>query len=159
MTVSSALAAAFQRVATECKAIRTSLAAVDAKLGSVPAATVKGRSSAGSGPASDLSMTTLASMLGFEVSLGTNGYIKLPLGLIIQWMQGSGEGTKTFPVAFPSSVYGVTGTMRAELVNYIFVFQAISQTVTGFVARPRYLNTANTWGVPAETWFVLAWGR
>jgi hypothetical protein len=42
----------------------------------------------------------------FVSSLNTNGYLKLPGGLIIQWGLGvtaGGVGTITFPIAFPNA--------------------------------------------------------
>ena len=39
---------------------------------------------------------------GFDVSLGTNGYQKLPTGLIIQWGQGTASGDNV-PISFSTS--------------------------------------------------------
>lgn len=48
-------------------------------------------------------------------SLGANGYVKLPSGLIMQWGTGSALGnnvdqTISFPISFPSTCYGVHAT-------------------------------------------------
>ncbi|RKP50504.1 gp53-like domain-containing protein [Trinickia fusca] len=51
----------------------------------------------------------------FGSSLGSNGYQKLPSGLIIQWggNPGSNSGMLTypFPIAFPAAVYNVSATV------------------------------------------------
>lgn len=52
----------------------------------------------------------------FESSKATNGYQKLPYGLILQWGTASiapAGGTTTFPVAFPNGTLSVTATANA----------------------------------------------
>lgn len=54
----------------------------------------------------------LKSSSSFSVSLGANGYQKLPSGLIIQWGQAAsvaagGNTLVTYPIAFPSAVRAV----------------------------------------------------
>ncbi|WGS40353.1 hypothetical protein LFL97_11440 [Burkholderia sp. JSH-S8] len=52
----------------------------------------------------------------FAASLGTNGYQKLPSGLIIQWgkmttaVGASASANQLLPIAFPNAVFVVTGT-------------------------------------------------
>ena len=48
----------------------------------------------------------------FEVSLSTNGYQKLPNGLIMQWGSASGLSTYTitFPIAFPNACQSVVAS-------------------------------------------------
>lgn len=50
---------------------------------------------------------------GGNQSLGTNGYQKLPGGLILQWGSGTSSGTGslaiTFPVAFPNDCVSIVG--------------------------------------------------
>jgi len=50
----------------------------------------------------------------FTASLSSNGYQKLPSGLIIQWMYGvnttAGDITITYPISFPNAVVSVVGT-------------------------------------------------
>ena len=57
---------------------------------------------------SDLgSLSTALTNLGFTTSAGTNGYVKLPGGIIIQWgyYNGAGSATITFPLAFPNNCF------------------------------------------------------
>lgn len=62
--------------------------------------------------------TTAWALLGFAISLGTNGYIKLPTwmsGLTIQWCQGAnvtGDSIQTvsFPIAFSTACLAVFTT-------------------------------------------------
>jgi hypothetical protein len=42
---------------------------------------------------------------GENQSLSANGYQKLPGGLIIQWGTREGDGSVTFPIAFPNAVF------------------------------------------------------
>jgi hypothetical protein len=59
---------------------------------------------------------------GSNVSLTTNGYQKLPSGLIIQWGRNSPNATVTFPIAFPTACFGVTlgaGTNFEPFANAI----------------------------------------
>jgi hypothetical protein len=51
---------------------------------------------------------------GFASSFTSNGYQKLPSGLIIQWMSGTAGGSSTsanniFPIAFPNALLMATG--------------------------------------------------
>ena len=61
---------------------------------------------------SGMTQTALARMPGFAASLATNGYQKLPSGLIIQWGSVSGVvyagTTYSFPVAFPTGCLSMT---------------------------------------------------
>ena len=50
----------------------------------------------------------------FPVEKSDNGYLKLPNGLIIQWVRlnktvGAMAGTYNFPIAFPNKCFGVVG--------------------------------------------------
>ena len=50
----------------------------------------------------------------FATQLTENGYLKLPNGLIIQWVRlnktvGAMAGTYNFPIAFPNKCFGVVG--------------------------------------------------
>jgi hypothetical protein len=58
------------------------------------------------------SVVNSSSTLGFTQSLGTNGWTKLPNGLILQWgkVYGTGAATINFPIAFPSAACGIVGS-------------------------------------------------
>ena len=72
--------------------------------------------------------TTAWSLLGFAVSVATNGYLKFPTwlgGLILEWGTATGSGSGgtpvSFPLAFPNAVFAVipnpTGS-TTNLTNY-----------------------------------------
>ena len=46
--------------------------------------------------------------------LSTNGYIKLPSGLILQWMRATSGGTQLFPITFPNECFFVSATHTAQ---------------------------------------------
>ena len=46
--------------------------------------------------------------------LSTNGYIKLPSGLILQWMRAISGGTQLFPITFPNECFFVSATHTAQ---------------------------------------------
>ena len=46
--------------------------------------------------------------------LSTNGYIKLPSGLILQWMRATSGGTQFFPITFPNECFFVSATHTAQ---------------------------------------------
>jgi hypothetical protein len=58
--------------------------------------------------------SALSSLSAFDKSLSTNGYQKLPGGLIMQWGQveipGDGDGTVTWPIAFPTACFQAVGS-------------------------------------------------
>ncbi len=64
--------------------------------------------------------TTISGILTASLtgSLATSGYTKLPNGLYIQWGSISlSDGTVTFPITFPNSLYTVT--VGCSNVNWI----------------------------------------
>ena len=44
----------------------------------------------------------------FAASIASNGYQKLPSGLIMQWGLAASENTITFPIAFPSAALSIS---------------------------------------------------
>ncbi|WP_460168913.1 phage tail protein [Campylobacter concisus] len=46
--------------------------------------------------------------------LSSNGYIKLPSGLILQWMRATSGGTQLFPITFPNECFFVSATHTAQ---------------------------------------------
>ena len=82
-----------------------------------------GAVTASTNPATGLRSTALATMQKFAdefgSSLASSGYQKLPSGLIIQWGTLSGStnvsaGSFNYPIAFPSAIYSVVGTMTNQ---------------------------------------------
>ena len=89
----------------------------------------------------------------FGVSLATNGYQKLPGGLIIQWGQSSVSTTGTaltFPLAFPNIV----------LATYITLIQSSSATTayasTGGTSRTGMTIYCNT-STNTANWFAIGY--
>ncbi|MHB1053464.1 MAG: gp53-like domain-containing protein [Thiobacillus sp.] len=76
--------------------------------------------------------TLAAALQGANQSIGTNGYQKLPGGLILQWGQagtnGTGDTAVTFPIAFPNGVRAlVMGTIGSG-AGYMGVFNTLTNT-------------------------------
>lgn len=73
-------------------------------------------------------------------SLGTNGYQKLPGGLILQWRKGAAANNTplTFPIAFPSTCFGVTfgdqNNPNTEIHADILSFADLTRTGFNFRA-------------------------
>jgi len=76
----------------------------------------------------------LAYMQSFGASLATNGYQRLPSGLIIQWGysvgQVSNSNAVTFPIAYPNGLQSVTSMLNGGS-NYPDTL--VSASSTGFV--------------------------
>jgi microcystin-dependent protein len=81
-------------------------------------------------------------------SLATNGYQKLPGGLIIQWGKNTtaaGDVSVSFPTAFPTAALSVTVTMIANPTSsQLFSATADQITASGFAASKRYQAGATT---------------
>lgn len=70
-------------------------------------------------PASTGTVALTENFTGSNVSLTTNGYQKLPSGLIMQWgyqasIPADGGVDVTFPTAFPTTVGSVTATFTGS---------------------------------------------
>lgn len=85
----------------------------------------------------DLTLTSNNLFLGTR-SIATNGYTRLPNGLILQWgvtgnIGQDSSGSVTFPIAFPSAVYCITITGRQGINTTSGGSDTIStQSTTGF---------------------------
>ncbi|RQQ49540.1 gp53-like domain-containing protein [Burkholderia stagnalis] len=79
----------------------------------------------------------------FGASLTTNGYQKLPSGLIVQWMTGAvvtanADNTIPFPIAFPNRVFAITSGVgytngSGQVNGYVSV--SVTPTLSNFIAR------------------------
>lgn len=89
---------------------------------------------------------TLTSNASFGASLGTNGYQRLPSGLIMQWgrtTMGTTSVPITFPVAF-SSVFNVVLGQNSTSSSGVTV-GAVSLTATGFSAVASTSGLSVSW--------------
>lgn len=93
------------------------------------------------------SSTALSSLTSFDKSLATNGYQKLPGGLIMQWCRGTASSAETsqvvnLPITFPTAILAVQATTFAttapDRMVQVSAFTTSSVTV--------YLNTFNSAG-------------
>ena len=90
----------------------------------------------------------------FGNSLVSNGYQKLPTGLILQWgsvhiASPGGSGSVTFPTPFSSAVFSITATAHGALVTYCDYVSSYS--TTGFT-----LVNRDTSGGPFDYfWFAI----
>jgi hypothetical protein len=97
---------------------------------------------------------------GSNQSLGSNGYQKLPGGLILQWGSVTvdpgynGTASITFPTAFSSSVYSVTATPQALTTaagNKRDSFSVQSVSTTGFEIKSAFEDIATV----TYYWFAV----
>ena len=82
--------------------------------------------------------------LTFDSLLSTNGYQKLPGGLIIQWGYNPSNSTVTFPVAFPTAAFFVGATMSFNSNKYENQF-VTSLTSVNFYLGLSGINNAAYW--------------
>jgi len=85
----------------------------------------------------DASGILTAAQLG-AASLTTNGYQKLPSGMIIQWgsttVVNGGNIAVTFPIAYPNTVLAVVATAKNQSsAGSAQIIYATSYTATGFL--------------------------
>lgn len=104
----------------------------------------------------------------FAKSLGTNGYQKLPGGLIMQWGSGtlpnSGVNTSslavTFPIAFPAACVSISGAVNGGANSTAGGFGAFAdqlRTVTGFIATADCLNYTTFNQTVPFTWTAIGY--
>ena len=94
-----------------------------------------------------------SSFTGSNQSLATDGYQKLPGGLIIQWatITTSGATTWTFPIAFPNACFIVQGTAKSSAQRFISVSANTTTTATVY----GYSDGGSAYNGPA---YMLAMG-
>ena len=92
----------------------------------------------------------------FGASLSSAGYQKLPSGLLIQWGQNtggtSGAATYSFPIAFTSSVYAMSGTEANVNANARAAANAIS--VSQFQVSSLQFN-GTTYAADSILWIAV----
>lgn len=154
------------------------------KLAGIASARVLGRLTTGDGPVELLTGDQVLALLGFSAffeglravangpalftamgasqSLGTNGYLTLPGGLLLQFgtvAGGSSTATVTFPVAFPTACRSVQATINNSATSQVFSVQTYSFTATQFTYRKNQIQTGGSGGggaaAEAFTWFAI----
>ncbi|KVR77313.1 gp53-like domain-containing protein [Burkholderia ubonensis] len=89
----------------------------------------------------------------FGSSLATNGYQKLPSGLIIQWgvvsVPANTTYTYNFPIAYRAVCYSLVGTRGAPGSNASFNFSPISGT--------QFQTQNYGTGTEVASWIALGW--
>jgi hypothetical protein len=106
------------------------------------------------------SFASLSSLTDFDNSLATNGYQKLPGGLIIQWGADTNDMTEgenrtyTFPIAFPSTCATVQVTIfgNGDASGDNGPVALFSKSRTEFETES--LSQAT---VPGITWLAIGW--
>jgi hypothetical protein len=96
--------------------------------------TVSGTKSEFNTSVTDTDFSFLNDFTGSNQSLTTDGYQKLPGGLIIQWGYVPDTGTTmsvTFPIAFTTACVGISAQIIRNSVNYQSIAVS-SPTTTGF---------------------------
>jgi hypothetical protein len=85
----------------------------------------------------------------FNASLATNGYQKLPSGLIVQWgntgaTDSNGNVTVTFPIAFPNNCFAVNVTIAGGQSSNPCIAVAGAPSKNSFVVNAK--TYASSWG-------------
>lgn len=109
-----------------------------------------------------------ASMGATQNFPSSNGWIRFPGGVILQWgASGSGEVSVNFPTAFSAFVFPIVATCRSSTsgsgggagydTSRVYSVSVETPTVTGFTARPRYRDNTSA-GVFTGVWDWFALG-
>lgn len=119
------------------------------------------------GNAAQTFLVGAATLSGHAVNLGqfisskvTNGYLKLPGGLILQWGQNSGSSgggqTYNFPISFPNACLNIIG-VNSNAPGSFSHPNIYSVSTTTFQASMVYMNTSATsvYTTDAFYWFAL----
>ena len=113
------------------------------------------------GLAQILNKPSLLTSANFEASLATNGYQKLPSGLMIQWglydstISGETSVSVTFPISFVSACYNVTATPKINASNATrdLWVQVISITKLGASLQTQSYTGATS--IDGFYWFAI----
>ncbi len=103
--------------------------------------------------------------LGATQSFASDGYVKLPNGLIIQWGQrnpGGGTSDVLFPIAFPNQLYRVivgAADVNDDSAGTAFLVWSRSSNVNGFRLNGRFVTNGGTVGLGGVPANFIAIGR
>ncbi|MGE0109750.1 MAG: hypothetical protein AB7S81_08340 [Bdellovibrionales bacterium] len=106
---------------------------------------------------SDVSSLSVAlSNLGFSSSLSSNGYQKIPGGLILQWGSGttnaSGILSVTLPTTYPSTHFATVGISVSSTPSE---FTVSDKSLSGFTARTFHPSTESVDDYVPFNWFSV----
>jgi hypothetical protein len=116
------------------------------KTGTVAAARLPLGTSANQVPQLDSGGHLVAAVLGAQ-SIGTNGYVTLPGGLIIQWgFQSTTGANTTFPLTFPTNVFSVSATKQQSpaVGTQTQSFLVVTASTSGFTVDTSPGNASKT---------------
>lgn len=97
-----------------------------------------------------------ANFTGSNQSLGSNGYQKLPGGLIVQWGNGNssaGSLSVTYPIAFPNAIFQVVAVC-AVTANIVAVVQ--SQSASG-ASILTHIGSTGAGATTVVRWFAIGY--
>ena len=97
---------------TELPSLATEIEAGIAKLKN--SVTAKAEDTAVTEKAVSDAIEAMKNSVAGTAKLSTNGYIKLPSGLILQWMRATSGGMQLFPITFPNECFFVSATHTAQ---------------------------------------------
>lgn len=110
---------------------------------------------------SNITQSTALTNLGFAgQSLTTNGYYKLPNGLIIQWgiftTSSGGYANITFPTAFTNALLSITGNINSNSAsNWGVNFTVASKTTTTIPCA--IVTPAGAYGANQISWIAIGY--
>lgn len=115
------------------------------------------------------STNQIPDMSFFTLSMGQNGYQKLPSGMILQWgviaLDNSGNAQANLPIAFPNSIHGGIGseanpTGWASNSCVVAAFDVSQSTKTVATVRARAITGTNGPSASTATLSVryICWG-
>ena len=99
---------------------------------------------------------TLAAM-GFDFNASANGYMKFPLGFIVQWgttaaISVSSSVTITFPIQFPTGVFSILSS-PVIFANNSAAFSVGASAIS--TTQMKVYNNSATSGSVIATWFAI----
>ncbi len=144
-------------------------AVTNAKHATMPANTFKANATGSSAAPQDLSLSAMLTALGFTTSgIGASGYIKLPGGLIIQWVKGLADpatGTEptqtiSWPIAFPGACFwaGVSMDLSIASATADHWYQTAGFSTSSVTVQLQD-NGSGSFGGATTTPYVLAIGN
>lgn len=103
---------------------------------------------------------TPAGLAGFSKNLSSNGYAKLPGGLILQWGSFNDysytAGNKTLPITFPTEFFGVLASNNSRQGGFVDNAFAYPVSLSQFYLATKTSNGDSLSGF-GVTWFAIGY--